>query len=263
MLCKLWVLALCACVALSAPTVSFAPGAAERPEEMKILSDYFQMLASKIQAGRQMAQAPVCNLANAKMPVASPTPLPGPAAGLVLKHVAIGRGTQNYTCGTNATAAPAAIGAVATLFNASCIAATYPDLLTAIPNVALQVNLTNANQNSLTPSNLIISGHHFFTTTTTPFFDLDTSSMQLGTAPCSKNATVPAPAGAPAGQGGKGNGAVAWLKLTTKDGATGNLEEVYRLNTAGGNPPATCTGILNTSFEVEYSAEYWFWESKP
>jgi hypothetical protein len=70
MLSKIWaVSALCA-VALSAPTLTYSSGAAERPAEMEVLSEYFQMLASKVQAGRNMAQAPVCNLNNAVLPVA-------------------------------------------------------------------------------------------------------------------------------------------------------------------------------------------------
>jgi hypothetical protein len=185
----------------------------------------------------------------------APTPLPPVSAGLTLKHVAIGRGTQNYTCSTtNATAAPVSIGAFATLYNATCVASTYPDLLTALPNVALQFNLTSNDQATLSPSYLAISGHHYFSNTTTPTFDLDTASLNLGFAPCSKNNTVNAPPGAPLGQGGEGNGSVAWLKLLTRDGSTGNLEEVYRVNTAGGNPPATCAGMPAT-FEVQYASE--------
>lgn len=184
----------------------------------------------------------------------APTALPAPSEGLVLKHVAIGRGTQNYTCATtNATAPPAAVGAVATLYNASCVASTYPDLLALLPSVALQFNLTSNDQPSLTPSNLAISGHHFFTNATTPKFDLDTTAMQLGVAPCAKNNSVAAPAGAVKGQYDQGFGAVPWLKLITH-GATGNLEEVYRVNTAGGNPPATCAG-MPAAFEVEYASE--------
>lgn len=184
----------------------------------------------------------------------APTPLPAPSEGLVLKHVAVGRGTQNYTCAANATAAPSQTGAVATLFNASCIAATYPDLLATLPGIALQFNLTDANQKSLTPSNLAISGHHYFTNTTTPFFDLDSAANRLGQAGCAKNNSVPAPATASVGQHNVGFGAVTWLKLTTRTGATGDLMEVYRVNTAGGSPPATCAGLLNTAFEVQYSA---------
>jgi hypothetical protein len=147
---------------------------------------------------------------------------------------------------------------MATLYNASCVASTYPDLLAMLPNVALQFNLTTANQKTLSPSNLAISGHHYFSNSTTPAFNLDTQNADLGFAPCAKNASVPAPASASVGQDNKGYGAVPWLKLLTRDGATGNLEEVYRVNTAGGNPPATCAGMPAT-FEVQYSAEYWFY----
>jgi len=258
MLATIWVVSALCAVAFSAPTYSVS--AAERPVEMKVLSEYFQLLGDKVQEGRKMAQAPVCNPSKAVMPVQSPTALPPVSSGLVLKHVAIGRGTQNYTCGTNATAAPAAIGAKATLYNATCVASTYPDLLAILPSVALQFNLTDPNQSSLAPSNLAISGHHFFTNTTTPAFDLDTSTGDLGFASCSKNNTVNAPAGSIVGQDNEGFGAVPWLKLLTHDGTTGNIQEIYRINTAGGSPPATCEGMPST-FEVQYAAEYWFWEA--
>lgn len=78
--------------------------------------------------------------------------------------------------------------------------------------------------------------------------------MNLGFAPCGKNASVPAPSGAPLGQNNVGLGAVAWLKLLTKSTATGDLQEVYRINTAGGSPPATCAG-MPAAFEVQYAAE--------
>lgn len=165
--------------------------------------------------------------------------------------MAIGRGTQNYTCdANNATAAPVAFGAKATLYNASCIAGLYPDVLNSLPEVALQFNITDAAE--MAPSNLIVSGHHFFISMTTPFFDLNTATMQLGEAPCAKNASITAPAGSPKGR--EGEGAVTWLKLTTKAGATGNLQEVFRVQTAGGSAPATCAG-MPAAFEVQYAAQ--------
>jgi hypothetical protein len=178
-----------------------------------------------------------------------------PSKGLTLKHVAIGRGTQNYTCDlSNATAIPVAIGAVATLFNASCVAATYPDLLNMLPRVALQFNLTDAEApQQLAPSNLAISGKHLFLNTTTPFFNLDVEpDLQLGQAPTLKNNTATAPADAPKGQ--QGEAAVAWLKLLARSGATGDIEEVYRVETAGGSPPATCKG-MPANFTVQYAAQ--------
>jgi len=169
--------------------------------------------------------------------------------------VAIGRGTQNYTCDlANSTAVPVANGAVATLFNASCVASTYPDLLQLLPKVAIRFNLTGPEQSvPMQPANLAISGHHFFTNATTPFFNLDTAAMQLGTVPTAKNSSANAPADAPKGQNGES--AVAWLKLLARSGGTGDLQEIYRVGTAGGSPPAKCQGMPAT-FEVQYSAEY-------
>jgi hypothetical protein len=104
----------------------------------------------------------------------------------------------------------------------------------------------------MAPSNLVVSGVHYFTGLTTPFFNLDTASAKLGQAPTAKNASTNAPANAPKGQ--HGEAAVTWLKLLTTAGATGDLQEVYRLETAGGSAPATCAG-MPAAFEVQYSAQ--------
>jgi len=67
-----------------------------------------------------------------------------------------------------------------------------------------------------------------------------------------------APAGAMKGVGGTGDGAVAWLKLCALDGNGTVLKEVYRVQTAGGNPPESCVG-MPSAFEVPYAAQYWFY----
>ncbi|KAI1124810.1 hypothetical protein F5Y10DRAFT_21416 [Nemania abortiva] len=224
------------------------------------VSDYFNLLAQKTDAAKLLSFAPSCDVSKAQIPTVSATPLPTPAAGLVLKHVAIGRGTQNYTCDTaTPTAAPVANGALATLFNASCIAASYPDLLHLLPQLALQFDLpatTSSTDEKMGPTNLLVSGKHFFTNTTTPFFNLDTTRSQLGEAPCSKLNATNAPANAPKGR--QGEAAVPWLRLSANPGATGNLQQVYRVETAGGSAPATCAG-MPAQFEVQYAAEYWFY----
>ncbi|EPE09642.1 malate dehydrogenase [Ophiostoma piceae UAMH 11346] len=235
------------------------------------VSNYFNLLAEKVQATRQSAGASTCDLSKAVWPANNVTPaLPPPSDGLVLKHVAIGRGTQNYTCDlTNATAIPVQVGALATLFNASCVAASYPDVLDMLPRVVMPFNLTDNDISvfsaRLYPTNLDVSGHHFFETTTTPFFNLTTPSSQLGQVPCAKNATQAAPNNTVAGsdadnRGQLGEKAVPWLKLSAKPGATGGLQEVYRLQTIGGSAPATCSGQA-ASFTIEYAAQYWFYES--
>jgi hypothetical protein len=40
------------------------------PTEMKVLSEYFNMLGSKVQAGKQMAAGPVCDMSKASLPTA-------------------------------------------------------------------------------------------------------------------------------------------------------------------------------------------------
>lgn len=176
--------------------------------------------------------------------------LPPPTAGLKVHHVAVGRGTQNYTCDAgNATAAPKAAGAVATLFNVSCVAALYSDVLNAMPGMAVHFQIEDASQ--VGPNILTKSGVHYFSDATTPFFDLNTPTLDIGEAPTAKNASADAPSTASVGQ--LGEKAVAWLKLDTKDGATQGIKEVYRVDTAGGSPPATCKDMAAT-FEIEYSA---------
>lgn len=132
-----------------------------------------------------------------------------------------------------------------------------------LPRVALAFNLTTSptyadnlvpasTNQRLAPGNYMISGHHYFLDASTPFFNLDTDNWELGEVPASKNATVSAPADA--GKGQDGSKAVAWLKLQAKEGATGQIQEVYRVETAGGSQPSDCVGMA-AEFEVQYSAQ--------
>ncbi|KAK3325322.1 hypothetical protein B0H66DRAFT_599489 [Apodospora peruviana] len=241
----------------AAPVAPDAGLAARMPDGIESLSEYFNMLAARTQDVKLMDRAPVCDLSKATLP---PSALAGPSPGLKLAHVAIGRGTQNYTCaGLAPTAAPGSAGAVATLFNASCVVATYPALAKEITKVAIKFNLSSTDKwTKLAPSTLAISGLHYFTGPTTPFFNLDVSPKKIGQAACSKKDAVAAPADAAKGQ--LGEPAVAWLKLTANDGSTGNLKEVYRVETVGGSAPATCEGMPAT-FQRQYVAEYWFFQS--
>jgi hypothetical protein len=142
------------------------------------------------------------------------------------------------------------IGAEATLFNVTCLAGPYPSLLNMLPGIALKFP-TPDPANILSPANLFLSGHHYFADLTTPTFDLNTSSHQWGVVGCKKLNTTTAP---------NPSTDVPWLKLSskTRDGCT--ISEVYRLNTAGGQPPATCSGMAS-SFQVQYAAEYWMYDN--
>jgi Protein of unknown function (DUF3455) len=171
------------------------------------------------------------------------------SAGLALAHVAIGRGTQNYTCAnSSAQATPVQVGAVATLFNATCLAAPYPQLLALMPGVSLKFPVPSTSD-AQSAANYYLSGHHFFEDTTTPFFNLDTDEHSWGTVACKKINSSNAP---------NSTVDVPWLKLQSKTSDGCSIEEVYRVNTAGGQPPKTCEG-QPANIQVQYAAEYWFY----
>jgi hypothetical protein len=180
----------------------------------------------------------------------APTPLPAPSQGSTIQHIAIGRGTQNYTCASaTADAAPVANGAVATLFNATCDSArlnsrVMADITTLALNYAIPAGSKAADR---------ISGHHYFDAKKVPTFDLrtETNYGYVQATPDAVKSAAPKDAAA----GPNNMGSVAWLKLNAVEG---DYKEVYRVHTAGGASPKTCEGIEG-SFTVEYSAQYWFY----
>ena len=189
-----------------------------------------------------------CNVTDVKQPTA-PTPLPAPAASQVLSMIALGRGTQNYTC-IDATAAstPVQIGALASLYDGTCIARSSPPLLARITAAAAGVDPSSM------PAGFGVAGHHFFPDATTPVFAM-TGADGLGTTALKKNGSSNAP--------GAANGDVPWLLLKAQtQGTDGPVTSVYRLNTNGGAAPKTCEG-QPPAFQKDYSAEYWFYSTPP
>lgn len=60
--------ALGALTAMAAPTWPSLNLAAAQPGSSKTVTEYFNMLAQKIQVGRQMSSAPVCDLSTVELP---------------------------------------------------------------------------------------------------------------------------------------------------------------------------------------------------
>jgi hypothetical protein len=179
---------------------------------------------------------------------------------LTLKHVTIGSGVQNYTC-KSGQYKPTAIGALATLYDATVLAYTSLSKLNTVPAYAVQQPLTSALifGNPLSIPNIgsfPVIGSHYFGADGTPTFDLVTVREILF---AKKIGDIPAPKGATTGTNGEG--AVDWLALSDNgNGLSVGLKEVYRVETASGNPPETCEEIKpDTVFSVQYSAEYWFY----
>jgi hypothetical protein len=160
---------------------------------------------------------------------------------------------------TSPQAAPVAIGAIATLYDVTSLAFLSADTASSIPNIASQQPLTN----SLVPNSPLtipglgsfpILGFHFFAWNGTPVFNLNTVGEVLFS---KKLADIKAPANANAGI--EGTGAVDWLALTAIGGSVG-LKQVFRVDTAGGNPPASCAGYREGQvISVPYSAGYHFY----
>lgn len=123
----------------------------------------------------------------------------------------------------------------------------YPQLVALMPNVSVNFPVPTS-QNKLAPANLYLSGHHYFADATTPFFNMETPEGNLGMVAAAKMNATAAPDAARN---------VPWLKLQAKTGDW-QFVEVFRVNTAGGQPPATCEGQPE-NIEVQYAAEYWLY----
>ncbi|OXV10487.1 hypothetical protein Egran_01759 [Elaphomyces granulatus] len=189
-----------------------------------------------------------CSLNKVSPPLNYTSPkLDGPSPGLSLKYVALGRGTQNYTCSKAASnVVPTSIGAVATLFDASCLAACRPDILNAMPAVLVQIP-DDAAAAAGDVSGILLADH-YFADNSTPTFDFRPYGHP-DWIQAKRLQGVPAPANSIPGS-------VPWLKLGYKAGS--GIKEVYRVFTAGGNPPANCENQTST-LEVDYAAQYWFY----
>ncbi|ESK90731.1 malate dehydrogenase [Moniliophthora roreri MCA 2997] len=151
-----------------------------------------------------------------------------PAQKAPTKYIAFGFGTQNYTCGADGKYASA--GAVAELLDISC----------------------GYKPGAFVPAIRPLGQHYFVTNPTTgtgisPKWDM-TSALANPNAFIigARSAGIPAPTG---------SSDVDWLYLTNVQGELAT--EVYRTNTRGGQPPASCTPG-SQPITVWYSAMYWF-----
>ncbi|EMD70231.1 hypothetical protein GGP41_000367 [Bipolaris sorokiniana] len=188
--------------------------------------------------------------------------------GMALKYVVLGIGTQNYTC-VNASAVPGTTGAFATLYDigtklnndrdAKWKIATISPLALSMAEWAPQ--LVDMSLQAQGFQN--VAGHHFFADvagTNTPTFAFDQLSAPYPLCQVAKLGAVDAPKTACSGKNGLP--AVQWLYLQHKAGiAQGGITTVYRVETAGGNKPATCQGMPPT-WEVKYAAQYWVYGPK-
>ncbi|EKM54671.1 uncharacterized protein PHACADRAFT_163069 [Phanerochaete carnosa HHB-10118-sp] len=188
------------------------------------------------------------------MPLVPPPPGPPSFFGL-------GVGTQNYTCASTGTYS--SIGAVAEIFDISCLPEPTFDLITdiaydawkAAPESITALSLINTIS-ELSPG--VVLGQHFFIDNPTgsglsPEWDF-TSASEAGNPNAfvvgATTGSVPAPSNPTVN--------INWLSLKSVEGELATA--IYRVSTQGGQPPASCTpGSANIT--VRYTAQYVFYGS--
>ncbi|KJA23553.1 hypothetical protein HYPSUDRAFT_163219 [Hypholoma sublateritium FD-334 SS-4] len=173
--------------------------------------------------------------------------------------VLLGVGVQNYTCSTAGTYA--SIGAVADLYDLSCLSAV-PAAFNAIQDQAFAV--WNASKSTAVPRlgasangcNPLMGAHYFVTspsgTGLSPVWDFRGASAKGNPNAfvlAAKVGDLPAPTGSQD---------VDWLQLKNVTG--GLATSIYRMNTKGGQPPASCTAG-SAPISVKYTSKYWLYGS--
>ncbi len=117
-----------------------------------------------------------CNIGNPSMPTIPN--LPPVTEGLTLYHVAIGRGTQNYTCDPkDPNSIPVAAGASATLYNTTCMSSIAPLAMAQLTGSALSMPTPKGNDR-LFPAQAFVSGQHYFTGPAPTFISPKTNIQQ-------------------------------------------------------------------------------------
>ncbi|KAL4258841.1 hypothetical protein AB1N83_009673 [Pleurotus pulmonarius] len=199
-----------------------------------------------------------CNIANAKLKLPSnQTALANPSFPPAFITVALG--IQNYTCTDAGTFT--SVGAVAELFDISCLVGTssfdtiqnsFFTIWSQVPNNVPASSIVALFGLDRTLTNV---GEHYFITNPitgsglSPKWDFTSRGATSG----NRNAFV---VGARAGgiPAPTGPQDVDWLQLTNVQGRL--ADEVFRVDTRGGQPPASCTPG-SPLITVKYTSKYW------
>lgn len=177
-----------------------------------------------------------------------PTPTASPAI------IALGVGTQNYTCNSTTSTYSSNV-AIADLYDITTL------LKSSTKDSICKLYLKNSQEceSEDNPLQLNLIGEHYFDASSKPNFDF--SRSQKGHLQAKKGAGVPAPETASKGVGQYENGAIDWLYLLDNGaGVSVDLLSVYRVQTAGGKPPQSCSG--DEQIQIPYAAEYWFYDQE-
>ncbi|KIK68624.1 hypothetical protein GYMLUDRAFT_68480 [Collybiopsis luxurians FD-317 M1] len=202
----------------------------------------------------------VCDMSSASLNLPSGVALPAPEYKTTF--LGLGVGTQNYTCTSAGTYTN--VGAYAEVYQL-CSGIYKSPAFEDLTSITFAI--WNNTPSSVSASELVelgevldpsfILGEHYFVTNpvtgsgVTPKWDFTSHAFAGNPAAYvlgSKVADVPAPTS---------KSDVDWLKLTNLT-STGTLaNEIYRVETRGGQPPASCVPG-SPEIYVKYTALYWF-----
>jgi len=167
-----------------------------------------------------------------------------------LTSLVLGVGVQNYTCSTAGTYT--STGAVASLHDLACI--SHSPEFNDVQDLAYDLWIASpANRTS--PMSSSFMGNHFFITSPSgtglsPVWDYR-AGVAKGNSEAfvlaAKVADVPAPTSVQD---------VDWLQLKSVSGSLAT--QVYRTDTRGGSPPASCTPG-SAPISLRYVAKYWLY----
>jgi len=207
------------------------------------LTGFFSAAYSLPSSERSTDDAKVLNLKAVSSGLPNPTSSPS--------IIALGVGTQNYTCNSTSGTYSSNV-AKADLYDiTSTIKSNTKDSI-----CKLYLKSSTDCSSDANPMQLNLIGNHYFDASSKPNFDFSRSGK--GHLQAKKGAGVSAPKSASKGVKGYEYGAVDWLYLLDNGaGVSEELLSVYRVQTAGGKPPATCSG--SEQIQIPYAAEYWFY----
>lgn len=178
--------------------------------------------------------------------------LPAPTSSPSI--IALGVGTQNYTCDST-TGTYSSNVAVADLYDIGSL--VKPSTKDSLSKLYLKKS-SECDDEEANPLKLNLIGDHYFDSSSVPNFDFAKSNR--GWLQAKKGADVSAPETSAKGAKGDAHGTIDWLYLLDNGkGVSEDLLSVYRVWTAGGKPPQSCSG--DEQVEVPYAAEYWFYDA--
>jgi len=204
-----------------------------------------------------------CKVSSAVLPLPSGQSVLTAPSNESVHFIGVAFGIQNYTCSSSNNYTN--VGAVAELFDVSCLYDVDPGLLATIqePLFAAWSNFTSdfTIQEAIqflpriVPAELILAQHYFIPNSAgglSPTWDFRATKRFKGV----RNAlfvgkgiaSLPDPIN-PAVN-------VAWLDVGHVSGDI--AAQVFRTNTVGGQPPSSCTFGSSPNITVKYSSQYWF-----